>query len=159
MLEEQGRLATPRPFCHLLPGWRKGVLLFIAGFGLLGSSALPAQTPGSLDLDFTPDTAASDVFWGLAIQPDGKIVVAGKFTTFSGQSRYGVARLQGDPAVIPPALEVQHSSTNVVLNWTGQFTLQSSTHAAGPYFDVAAATNPPCTLPVRFSSEFFRLRN
>jgi uncharacterized delta-60 repeat protein len=118
---------------------------------------------GMLDSTFDPTAGSgagtSDEIRALKLQSDGKIVVAGKFTTFSGQSRYGLARLHGDLGSPPlAALAVEHSSTNLILSWTGPYTLQSSTNAAGPYYDVTAATNPPCTIPIALLSEFFRLR-
>ena len=119
------------------------------------------NSDGTLDSAFDPTagagSGASDEIRAIQLQPDGKIVVAGKFTTFSSQSRYGVARLYGDP--VAPRLDVLLASTNIVLNWTGSYTLQSAANAAGPYFDITGASNPPCTYPVHPGSEFFRLRN
>jgi len=90
--------------------------------------------------------------------------VAGKFTTFSGQSLYGVARLHGDPGGStptppPPRLDVIHSPTGLILNWTGEFVLQHSTHVAGPYEDVPGSADPPCVIPTTQPCEFFRLRS
>jgi len=51
------------------------------------------------------------------------------------------------------------ASTNIVLNWTGSYTLQSAANAAGPYLDITGANNPPCMYPIHPGSEFFRLRN
>ena len=121
---------------------------------------------GSLDPTFDPAAGAgagsTDEIRALRLQSDGKIVVAGKFTTFSGQSLYGVARLHGDTdgsTPILPHLDVSQSSTNIVLDWTGQLILQRATNASGPYHDVPAATNPPYTIPMTLPSEFFRLRD
>ena len=127
-------------------------------------SKIARFTPnGVLDSAFDPTAGsgagASDEIRALKLQSDGKIVVAGKFTTFSGQSRYGLARLHGELSSPPLAtLAVEHSSTNLILSWTGLYTLQSSTNAAGPYYDVTTATNPPCTIPIALPAEFFRLR-
>lgn len=119
------------------------------------------NSDGNLDPAFDSTAGAgagtSDEIRAIQLQPDGKIVVAGKFTTFSNNSRYGVARLHGDP--VAPRLEVLLASTNIVLSWTGSFTLQSATNAVGPYLDVTGASNPPCTYPIHLGSEFFRLRN
>jgi len=52
---------------------------------------------GSLDPIFDPGLGANDAISAFAIQGDGKILVVGKFTTFNGVSRIGIARLKGDP--------------------------------------------------------------
>ncbi len=51
---------------------------------------------GSLDLTFTPGTGASATIWDMALQPDGKLVVGGEFTTFNGTARGRIARLNTD---------------------------------------------------------------
>jgi uncharacterized delta-60 repeat protein len=54
---------------------------------------------GSLDLDFNPAAAAyytSPEVFCMAVQPDGKILVGGAFTTLSGQSRTNIGRLNAD---------------------------------------------------------------
>jgi uncharacterized delta-60 repeat protein len=116
---------------------------------------------GTLDPTFDATAGAgagaSDEIRAIQLQPDGRIVVAGKFTTFSNNARNGMARLLGDP--VAPRLGLQLDSTNVVLSWTGPFTLQSAASPAGPYLDVTNAGAPPCTHPIHAGSEFFRLRN
>ncbi len=116
---------------------------------------------GTLDPTFDATAGAgagaSDEIRALQLQSDGRIIVAGKFTTFSNNSRSGMARLLGDPVV--QRLELHLAATNIVLNWTGSFTLQSAANPAGPYLDVTNAGAPPCTYPVHAGSEFFRLRN
>jgi uncharacterized delta-60 repeat protein len=116
---------------------------------------------GTLDPAFDATAGAgagtSDEIRAIQLQPDGRIVVAGKFTTFSNNARNGMARLLGDP--VAPRLDLQLDSTNVVLNWIGSFTLQSAASPAGPYLDVTNAGAPPCTHPIHTDLEFFRLRN
>ena len=52
---------------------------------------------GSLDLGFDPSSnAPDDTVWGLAIQPDGKVVIGGQFANLGGQSLGGLARLNAD---------------------------------------------------------------
>ncbi|HEV2694833.1 MAG TPA: glycoside hydrolase family 16 protein [Verrucomicrobiae bacterium] len=51
-------------------------------------------------------------------------------------------------------------STNMVLNWSGTFTLQSSTNVAGPYVDVPGPViNGPYTNAMNSGQQFFRLHN
>ncbi|MEX2381212.1 MAG: delta-60 repeat domain-containing protein [Opitutales bacterium] len=51
---------------------------------------------GSVDETFDPDGGADWVISDLAIQEDGKIVVVGGFTTYAGELRSGIARLNAD---------------------------------------------------------------
>ncbi len=52
--------------------------------------------PGSLDLTFDPGTGADGEIRALAIQPDGKIIIAGRFITFNGTGRNYIARVNPD---------------------------------------------------------------
>ena len=49
--------------------------------------------PGSLDKSFNPGTGANDEIRALAVQPDGKILVGGRFTFFNGTAIKSVARV------------------------------------------------------------------
>jgi uncharacterized delta-60 repeat protein len=51
---------------------------------------------GSLDPSFNPGTGADALVYTIAIQPDGKIVIGGSFTSFNGSSRNYIARLNAD---------------------------------------------------------------
>ena len=48
---------------------------------------------GSLDTSFSPGAGANNNIQALALQPDGKVLVAGKFTTFNSSSRNRIVRL------------------------------------------------------------------
>ncbi|MCW5959049.1 MAG: VCBS repeat-containing protein [Pyrinomonadaceae bacterium] len=55
------------------------------------------NTNGSFDPTFTSlTTNGSDEIYDIAVQPDGKIVVVGTFTSFGGQTRGRMARLNAD---------------------------------------------------------------
>jgi uncharacterized delta-60 repeat protein len=54
---------------------------------------------GGLDLNFDPGVGANHAIYALAIQSDGKILIAGTFTTVNGFSYNGVARLKGTPKI------------------------------------------------------------
>ena len=57
---------------------------------------------GSLDTAFNPSTDAGlHPVYGMALQPDGKLVVAGQFTMLGGQPRSGIGRLNPDGSVDP----------------------------------------------------------
>lgn len=51
---------------------------------------------GTLDTTFDPGLGANDHVGAIAVQPDGKIVIAGNFTQVAGQPRNGIARLNAD---------------------------------------------------------------
>ena len=80
------------------------IVLFCAALLILGSSApAGAQTAGQVDPTF--DAGIVDSGFGsssiraVALQPDGKILVGGFFTTVGGVSRHGIARLNADGSV------------------------------------------------------------
>ncbi|TAE51175.1 MAG: T9SS C-terminal target domain-containing protein [Bacteroidetes bacterium] len=51
---------------------------------------------GSLDTGFNPGTGSSGLVNALAVQPDGKILVTGVFTSYNGTSRNRIARVNAD---------------------------------------------------------------
>jgi uncharacterized delta-60 repeat protein len=51
---------------------------------------------GTLDLSFDPGVGPNTGPGDLAVQPDGKIIIAGFFTTVNGINRAGLARLNSD---------------------------------------------------------------
>lgn len=58
-------------------------------------------TNGFQDTTFLapPNSGANDFIAALALQPDGKIIIGGNFTSFNGVNRYHVARLNADGSV------------------------------------------------------------
>lgn len=51
------------------------------------------NSDGSLDTNFDPGLGADRSIWAIAVQPDGKIIIGGDFTTFDGTEINRVARL------------------------------------------------------------------
>lgn len=51
---------------------------------------------GTLDTTFNPGTGANAIVFSVAVQPDGKIIIGGDFTTYNEQTRNGVARLNAN---------------------------------------------------------------
>lgn len=64
---------------------------------------------GTLDTSFNPGTGANNTVLRVAAQPDGKIIIAGRFTTYNGTARSRIARLNAngslDTAFVPPTLD------------------------------------------------------
>jgi uncharacterized delta-60 repeat protein len=57
--------------------------------------------PGSLDTSFDTGTGADDTIYSVALQPDGKIAVGGKFLNFNGVTAPRIARITTDGALDP----------------------------------------------------------
>jgi uncharacterized delta-60 repeat protein len=51
------------------------------------------NTDGGLDSSFNPGSGANQWVTSLAIQPDGRILIGGSFSTYNGTTRNGIARL------------------------------------------------------------------
>lgn len=51
---------------------------------------------GTLDLTFDPGTGPNNALTDIKVQPDGQILVSGKFTTWNGIARRALVRLNGD---------------------------------------------------------------
>ncbi|MBX2927531.1 MAG: T9SS type A sorting domain-containing protein [Saprospiraceae bacterium] len=54
------------------------------------------NSDGSLDTGFGPGSGANDWVWAMAVQPDGKILIGGLFTSYNGAPRNRIARLNAD---------------------------------------------------------------
>ena len=54
------------------------------------------NTDGSLDASFGPGSGANQVVYPIVVQPDGKILIGGEFTTYNGTARNRIARLNND---------------------------------------------------------------
>ncbi|MBW6497733.1 MAG: delta-60 repeat domain-containing protein [Bacteroidales bacterium] len=70
---------------------------------------------GSLDTGFNVGSGANNVVFDLALQPDGKIVVAGSFTSVNGQSRDRIARLNPDGS-LDGAFDPKRGANSTILN-------------------------------------------
>ena len=70
------------------------IAFFIAGF--LFSHLKIAGQPGTLDLTFNQGEGPNNDVLPIAIQPDGKILIGGYFTSYDGTSRNRIARLNPD---------------------------------------------------------------
>lgn len=54
------------------------------------------NTDGSIDTSFVTGTGFNNEIWSITLQPDGKILVGGHFTSYNGQSRNSIVRLNTD---------------------------------------------------------------
>ncbi len=80
--------------------------------------------PGDVDLSFDPGSGVNGGVPVLALQPDGKMIISGSFTTIKGLARPGLARLNTDgsadsgfnPAVAGGGLVALQADGRVLLN-------------------------------------------
>lgn len=64
--------------------------------GVSRNKIVRLNTNGNLDFTFDPGTGAYGNVNSLLLQPDGKIIIAGDFTSFNGVPRKAIARLNTD---------------------------------------------------------------
>jgi len=97
----------------LIGGW------FTSYNGISRNGIASLNADGSLDAGFNPGTGANNSVWSLALQPDGKVLIGGRFTTYNGIYRSRIARVFSpvDCALVPK------------VNWTGA--VSSDWHTAG----------------------------
>src|SRR5439155_21620324 len=67
--------------------------------GGLRTSIARLNADGSLDNSFDPGSGANGGVNAVALQPDGRLIIAGGFTTVNGIARKFVARLNADGSV------------------------------------------------------------
>ena len=81
---------------------------------------------GSLDPEFKVGTGAQDAVYSIVIQPDGKILIGGAFTSVNGTGRNRIARLNPDGALdlsFDPGVGPGWTVNSVVLQPDGQVLL------------------------------------
>jgi uncharacterized delta-60 repeat protein len=96
---------------------------------VLFSTLLARAQASSLDLTFNPGSGADDIVNAIAVQSDGKIVVAGKFTHVNGTTRNRIARLNNDGSVdatFDPGDGADGQINSVVLRTNGQIIIGGS---------------------------------
>lgn len=65
------------------------------------SRILRLNSNGSIDATFTPGSGPSGEIKSLVVQPDGKIIIGGLFSSYNGTARAGVARLNANGTLDP----------------------------------------------------------
>ena len=72
---------------------------------LMGSLLSARCAPGDLDMSFNPGSGIDSFVNSVSVQPDGKLIISGQFTTVAGFVRHHIARLNpdgsGDPTFNP----------------------------------------------------------
>ncbi len=73
----------------------------LAGAVLLFAVARASAAEGDLDPTFNPGTGTDDFLLTTTVQPDGKIIIGGRFTTYNGTARNCIARVNADGSLDP----------------------------------------------------------
>src|SRR5436190_21931780 len=79
-------------------------LYFVRTIILAGSLLLQLNTlcfhsrgaPGDVDLSFDPGSGVNGEVNAIVVQPDGKVLIGGEFTTVKGLVRTNIARVNAD---------------------------------------------------------------
>ena len=91
---------SPNGFVHTITLQPDGKVVIAGAFTAVGGvprvRIARLNTDGTLDTSFNPGAGADDDVFALALQPDGKIIVAGEFTRIGGVNRNRIARLNAD---------------------------------------------------------------
>lgn len=99
------RAIAPQPDGTILIGGRWTT---ISGHSSVGIARLKSDLSNTVDTSFTQTVGTSGVVYAIAVQPDGKIIIAGQFNAVGGTTRVNIARLHPDglldTSFVPPAL-------------------------------------------------------
>lgn len=69
--------------------------------GVVCGGVVRIAADGTLDGSFSTGSGANGLVWDVALQPDGKIIIGGNFTSFNGTARNRIARLNSDGSLDP----------------------------------------------------------
>lgn len=69
---------------------------FTAYNGIVRNRIARLHANGSLDTTFNPGLGTNNWVRGIAVQPDGKLVIAGDFSSYGGVIRNGIARIHAN---------------------------------------------------------------
>lgn len=89
-----------------------GGIVKVGGVWRWGIARLNAD--GTLDPSFDPGDGANGTIYAVALQPDGKVLVGGSFSTFAGVARSRIARLNSDGTFDTNFVKMANSSVNSV---------------------------------------------
>jgi uncharacterized delta-60 repeat protein len=81
------------------------------------------NTDGSLDATFNPGTGVNDQIASVALQSDGKVVIAGAFTSYNGANLSGIARVNTNGVVdttFIPGTGLNYAADSVMVQTNGK---------------------------------------
>jgi uncharacterized delta-60 repeat protein len=92
-----------------------------AGSGRAGVVRLNSN--GSVDTSFNPGTGTLELVEAVTVQPDGRVLIGGRFVTFNGTQRIRLARLEGNGAIdtsFDPGPGVDNGVAKILLQRDGK---------------------------------------
>ncbi|MCB0540544.1 MAG: delta-60 repeat domain-containing protein, partial [Bacteroidetes bacterium] len=96
-------LLVPLGYLNAVVAQSDGKLIAAGAFTVFNGSPINhiarLNTDGSLDASFNPGSGFNSWTTSGAIQPDGKIVIGGSFTTFNGNAANRIVRLAPDGTI------------------------------------------------------------
>jgi len=130
-------------------GWRAGGTQFFVSFVVtLTITTVMEQVHARLS------SRLARMLGAIAASVGTTVALAGANQNFRGV-RFGPAP---STVIARPTLSFTRSGSNLVLSWSGPFTLMSATDVAGPYADVSGQTNPYTNNVTSGVQRFFGLR-
>ncbi len=101
--------------------------------GTVRNNIARVNSDGSLDLTFNPGTGANGSSVGaVALQPDGKIMIGGSFSSYNGVARKNIARIWGKSIL---RLLLTTDAFGSETTWELSNTDQTVVSSGGPYAD------------------------
>lgn len=73
--------------------------LFTTVYGVSRNSVARVHTNGTVDVTFVVGSGANGAVKAVALQPDGKVLIGGDFTSYNGTPRAGIARLNSNGSI------------------------------------------------------------
>ena len=98
---------------------------FTSSNGVSRNRIARLNTDGTLDTSFNPWTGFNQPVYSLSLQPDGKIICGGAFTSFNGDSRKSIARLE---LGYKTSFSITTNCSGEIYTWNGQNYSQSGTY-------------------------------
>lgn len=99
------RVIAPQPDGTILIGGRWTT---VSGHSSVGIARLKNDLFNQVDTSFTQTVGTAGAVYAIAVQPDGKIIIAGQFNSVGSATRVNIARLHPNGALdtgfVPPAL-------------------------------------------------------
>lgn len=91
------------PVAYTIMRQADGKLLIGGSFttynGVARKNIVRLMPDGALDASFDPGSGPSNTVYAIGVQPDGKIMIGGAFSTVNGSSKNRIARLNADGSV------------------------------------------------------------
>src|SRR5688572_17305897 len=76
-------------------------LIVMTSASIYNSAPTVQGATGDLDLSFNPGSGVNGTVYATVVQPDGKVIIGGSFTTYNGVARNRIARLNPNGSLDP----------------------------------------------------------